>query len=146
MALAKTPWHWETVTQNLAAIRAWGEDFTIRHLVIADHVECCSFPVLDWIALHLPGAPVNITDQYHPDNFCDPASVKYRPQYAPAHRPRAARGLPPCAGPRPRVRDRHLRGSWARALAAGYGDVDQAKRRSPAVTTHGRPSRPPATF
>jgi putative pyruvate formate lyase activating enzyme len=82
MTLARTPWYWETVTGNLDLIRAWGEDFTIRHLVMPDHVECCTFPVLDWIATHLPGAPVNIMDQYHPDNFCDPASAKYRPGYA----------------------------------------------------------------
>jgi len=82
MTLAKTPWYWETVTRNLALIWAWNEDFTIRHLVMPDHVECCTFPVLDWVAEHLPGAPVNIMDQYHPDNFCDPSSSKYRPQYA----------------------------------------------------------------
>jgi len=82
MTLARTPWYWETVTGNLDLIRAWGEDFTIRHLVMPDHVECCTFPVLDWIATHLPGAPVNIMDQYHPDNFCDPASAKYRPGHA----------------------------------------------------------------
>jgi putative pyruvate formate lyase activating enzyme len=82
MSLARTPWYWATVTRNLALIRAWGEDLTIRHLVMPGHVECCTFPVLDWIAAQLPGAPVNIMDQYHPDNFCDPSSAKYRPQYA----------------------------------------------------------------
>jgi putative pyruvate formate lyase activating enzyme len=25
---------------------------------------------------------VNVMDQYRPDNFCDPSSAKYRPQYA----------------------------------------------------------------
>jgi putative pyruvate formate lyase activating enzyme len=30
----------------------------------------------------MPAAPVNVMAQYHPDNFCDPASAKYRPQYA----------------------------------------------------------------
>jgi putative pyruvate formate lyase activating enzyme len=45
----------------------------------------------DWIAAHLPEAPVNVMDQYHPDNFCDPASAKYRPQYAEiARRPKAS--------------------------------------------------------
>jgi putative pyruvate formate lyase activating enzyme len=82
MALAKTPWYWETVTGNLRLIHDWGEDFTIRHLVMPDHVECCTCPVLEWIAEHMPEVPVNVMDQYHPDNFCDPASAKYRPQYA----------------------------------------------------------------
>ncbi len=82
MALAKTPWYWETVTGNLALIHAWGEDFTIRHLVMPNHVACCTHPVLDWIAARMPEVPVNVMDQYHPDNFCDPGSAKYRPQYA----------------------------------------------------------------
>ena len=33
-------------------------------------------------AEQVPGVPVNIMDQYHPDNFCDPGGAKYRPQYA----------------------------------------------------------------
>jgi putative pyruvate formate lyase activating enzyme len=45
-------------------------------------VECCTYPVLDWIAQHVPRAPVNVMAQFHPDNFCDPASDKYRDKYA----------------------------------------------------------------
>jgi putative pyruvate formate lyase activating enzyme len=82
MNLAKTPWYWETVTGNLALVHQWGEDFTIRHLVMPNHVECCTYPVLDWVSRRMPEVPINIMDQYHPDNFCDPRSAKYRPQYA----------------------------------------------------------------
>ena len=82
MALAKTPWYWETVTGNLALIHDWGESFTIRHLVMPNHVECCTYPVLEWVAEHMPEVPINVMDQYHPDNFCDPRSPKYRGQYA----------------------------------------------------------------
>ena len=39
-----------------------------------NHVECCTHSVLEWIAEHVP--------QFHPDNFCDPASAKYRDKYA----------------------------------------------------------------
>jgi putative pyruvate formate lyase activating enzyme len=81
-ALARTPWYWETVTENLRLIHDWGEDLTIRHLVMPNHVECCTAPVLAWIAEHMPEVPVNVMDQYHPDTFCDPRSQKYRPQYA----------------------------------------------------------------
>jgi putative pyruvate formate lyase activating enzyme len=87
MTLAKTPWYWETVTRNLALLTEWGEDFTIRHLVMPNHVECCTYPVLEWVAKHMPAAPVNVMAQFHPDNFCDPASAKYRPQYAEIARP-----------------------------------------------------------
>ena len=82
MTLAKTPWYWETVTRNLALIAEWGEDFSIRHLVMPNHVECCTYPVLEWIAEHVPAAPVNVMAQFHPDNFCDPTSDKYREKYA----------------------------------------------------------------
>jgi putative pyruvate formate lyase activating enzyme len=82
MTLAKTPRYWETVTRNIALIAAWGEDFTIRHLVMPNHVACCTSPVLKWIAEQVPTAPLNVMAQFHPDNFCDPASAKYRTQYA----------------------------------------------------------------
>ena len=91
MSLAKTPWYWETVTANLLLLRDWGEDLTIRHLVMPGHVACCTCPVLDWIAEHMPEVPVNVMDQYRPDNFCDPHSTKYRPQYAAiARRPKSS--------------------------------------------------------
>jgi putative pyruvate formate lyase activating enzyme len=79
--LSKTPFYWETVTENLKLVHGWGEDFTIRHLVMPNHVECCTRPVLEWIAEHMPDAPVNIMDQYHPDNFCDPAHPKFSGKY-----------------------------------------------------------------
>jgi len=50
--------------------------------VMPNHVECCTYPVLEWIAEHMPAAPVNVMAQFHPDNFCDPASDKYRDRYA----------------------------------------------------------------
>src|SRR5262249_12671522 len=91
MNLAKTPWYWETVTRNIALLKQWGEDFTIRHLVMPNHVECCTLPVLDWIAEHVPAAPVNVMAQFRPDNFCDPGSAKYRDKYAEiARRPSSA--------------------------------------------------------
>jgi putative pyruvate formate lyase activating enzyme len=82
MTLAKTPWYWETVTRNIELIAEWGEDYSIRHLVMPNHVECCTYPVLEWIGKHVPTAPVNVMAQFHPDNFCDPAGAKYRDKYA----------------------------------------------------------------
>ena len=46
-----------------------------------NHVECCTYPVLDWIADTMPEVPVNIMDQYRPDTFCDPRSAKYQDRY-----------------------------------------------------------------
>jgi len=104
MTLAKTPWYWETVTRNIALIADWGEDFTIRHLVMPNHVGCCTYPVLEWVAEHVPAAPVNVMAQFHPDNFCDPASAKYRDKYNEiARRPTSA----------------ELENSWRRAAGLG---------------------------
>jgi putative pyruvate formate lyase activating enzyme len=87
--LSRTPWYWETVTANLRLIHGWGEPFTIRHLVMPEHVECCTRPVLEWIAREMPEVPVNVMDQYRPENFCDPADAKFKERYrAIARRPR----------------------------------------------------------
>lgn len=91
--LSRTPWYWETVTANMQLIHSWGEDFTIRHLVMPDHVECCTRPVLEWIAETMPDVPVNIMDQYHPDNFCNPSSVKYDKKYEEISRPLTSREI-----------------------------------------------------
>jgi putative pyruvate formate lyase activating enzyme len=104
MTLAKTPRYWETVTRNIALLDEWGEDFTIRHLVMPNHVECCTYPVLEWIAERVPAAPVNVMAQFHPDNFCDPGGEKYRDKYADiARRPTQA----------------ELNASWSRARQLG---------------------------
>ena len=88
ITLARTPHYWETVNAHLVRLRDWGEDFTIRHLVMPGHVECCTRPVLEWVAANLPGVPVNVMDQYHPDNYCDPGNAKYEERYTPmARRP-----------------------------------------------------------
>ena len=80
LELSRTPWYWDTVTNNLKLLYEWEEDFVIRHLIMPNHVECCTKPVLDWIARNMP--PVNIMDQYYPDNLCDASSQKYRERYS----------------------------------------------------------------
>jgi len=39
----------------------------IRHLVMPNHVDCCSKPIMDWIKKNLPKACVNIMGQYRPE-------------------------------------------------------------------------------
>jgi putative pyruvate formate lyase activating enzyme len=39
----------------------------IRHLVMPNHLECCSKPIIQWIAENLPKAVVNIMGQYRPE-------------------------------------------------------------------------------
>ena len=117
MTLAKTPWYWETVTRNIALLSEWRENFTIRHLVMPNHVECCTYSVLDWVAEHVPAAPVNVMAQFHPDNFCDPGSSKYRDKYAEiARRPTSL----------------ELEASWERARELGLKfETTTFERRNP---------------
>jgi len=79
--LSRTPWYWETVTKNLRLVHQWNEDFVIRHLIMPNHIECCTKPILDWIAKNMPEVQINIMDQYHPDNLCNPISPKYKDRY-----------------------------------------------------------------
>lgn len=39
----------------------------IRHLVMPNHLECCSKPIMDWIADNLLNTVVNIMAQYRPE-------------------------------------------------------------------------------
>lgn len=43
-------------------------EITIRHLVLPNHIECCTEPLLKWIAKNLrKQAIVNLMDQYRPE-------------------------------------------------------------------------------
>jgi len=42
-------------------------EIIIRHLVLPNHIECCSKPILKWISENLPDALVNIMSQYRPE-------------------------------------------------------------------------------
>ena len=79
--LARTPRYWEVVTSNLDLIETWKEDVTIRHLVMPNHIECCTYPVIDWIADHMPDTEVNVMNQYHPDMFTNPNSPRYQSKF-----------------------------------------------------------------
>lgn len=59
--------YWRIVTRNhlLAASQC---EVLVRHLMLPGHLECCTMPVLDWLAEHMPGAPVNIMAQYRPEH------------------------------------------------------------------------------
>ncbi len=65
--------YWEIITRNLTLIAQEGREVIIRHLVLPNHLRCCSYPVLKWISQNLratpnfPGPLVNVMGQYHPD-------------------------------------------------------------------------------
>lgn len=65
--LSKVPRYFEVVSRNHEFAQSNG-DMIIRHLVMPNHIECCTKPVLRWVSEHCPRALVNIMGQYRPDN------------------------------------------------------------------------------
>ena len=66
--LSKVPRYFEVVSRNHKLACKEG-DMIIRHLVLPNHIECCTKPVLRWIAQNCPRALVNIMDQYRPEHL-----------------------------------------------------------------------------
>lgn len=40
----------------------------VRHLQLPGHLECCTLPIIDWLADRMPGVAVNLMDQYRPEH------------------------------------------------------------------------------
>ena len=63
--------YWEIVSRNHKmahdeTVEPGTSGMIIRHLVLPGHIECCTVPVLEWIAKNCPKALVNIMEQYRP--------------------------------------------------------------------------------
>ncbi|ADP77933.1 Radical SAM domain protein [Methanothermus fervidus DSM 2088] len=63
--LANVDNYWEVITRNHLLAEKSG-DVIIRHLVLPGHVECCTEPIIEWIAENMEKAVVNIMGQYRP--------------------------------------------------------------------------------
>ncbi|RLG62572.1 pyruvate formate lyase-activating protein [Candidatus Geothermarchaeota archaeon] len=61
--------YYNVVTRNLKIVYGYGGEIIIRHLVLPNHIECCTKPVLRWIADNTPNVLVNIMDQYRPEHM-----------------------------------------------------------------------------
>jgi len=67
LRLSKVPNYFSVVSRNhlLAAKTA---EITLRHLILPNHLECCTKPVLKWISENLKEkCLVNLMDQYRPE-------------------------------------------------------------------------------
>jgi len=65
--ISEAPKYWEVCTQNHLAANKYGE-LIIRVLVLPGHLECCTKPILNWIAEKLGReARVNVMFQYRPE-------------------------------------------------------------------------------
>jgi putative pyruvate formate lyase activating enzyme len=65
LRLSNAPDYVKIVGRNHRLARAQAE-MIVRHLVLPGHVECCSRPILNWIAKNLSDVKVNVMAQYRP--------------------------------------------------------------------------------
>ncbi len=66
MRLSKVDNYLEVVKRN-HKIAYENSEMIIRHLVMPNHTDCCSKPIINWISENLPNACVNIMAQYRPE-------------------------------------------------------------------------------
>ncbi|MFX1448847.1 MAG: pyruvate formate lyase-activating protein, partial [Promethearchaeota archaeon] len=60
--------YFDVISRNHKRIHDEGSgEIIIRHLIMPNHIECCSKPILDYIAKELPKAVVNLMKQFHPE-------------------------------------------------------------------------------
>ncbi|MBY9010215.1 MAG: radical SAM protein [Candidatus Lokiarchaeota archaeon] len=60
--------YFDVIARNHKRIHDEGSgEIIIRHLVLPNHVECCSKPILDFIAKKVPKCVVNIMQQFRPE-------------------------------------------------------------------------------
>jgi len=65
--ISDAPGYWTVCTRNHSEAKEYGE-LIIRMLVLPNHLECCTKPILDWIAKNLgTGTRVNTMFQYRPE-------------------------------------------------------------------------------
>jgi putative pyruvate formate lyase activating enzyme len=65
--ISGAPSYWEACTRNHLMAKEYGE-MIIRVLVLPEHNDCCTRPILSWIANNLgPWTRVNLMFQYRPE-------------------------------------------------------------------------------
>ncbi len=63
--LADAERYFEIVSRNLLLVAQQGRLF-VRHLALPGHFECCSRPIVAWMAKHLPDTPFRVLTSYLP--------------------------------------------------------------------------------
>jgi putative pyruvate formate lyase activating enzyme len=60
--------YFDVIARNHKRIHDEGSgEIIIRHLIMPNHIECCSKPILDFVAKELPKAVMNLMQQFHPE-------------------------------------------------------------------------------
>ena len=62
-AIGGMPDYWAVVTGCTRRVHTAGGRLVVRHLLMPGHLECCTIPVLTWLAA-LPGVEVSLLTQY----------------------------------------------------------------------------------
>ena len=67
LRLSKTPNYFDVCSRNhLTASKT--TEITLRHLILPNHIDCCTKPVLEWMAKNIKKkCVVNLMDQYRPE-------------------------------------------------------------------------------
>ena len=65
--LSGIPNYFATVSRNHKFVLDQNGDMIIRHLVLPNHFDCCTKPVLNWISKNCNRVLVNVMGQYHPE-------------------------------------------------------------------------------
>ncbi|MFW9846836.1 MAG: radical SAM protein [Candidatus Thorarchaeota archaeon] len=69
--------YFTVVSRNHSIAYRHGE-VIIRHLVMPNHLECCTIPILEWVAENMPNCLVNIMGQYRPEHRVRREREKYQ--------------------------------------------------------------------
>jgi putative pyruvate formate lyase activating enzyme len=69
--------YFDVVSRNHLMAYESGE-VIVRHLVLPNHLECCTFPILEWISQNMPNCMVNIMGQYRPEHRVRRESERFR--------------------------------------------------------------------
>ena len=62
--VSKTSGYFECVTSNIKKIAK--ENIIIRHLTLPGHFECCTKPIIEWIAQNMPGVRLSLLNYFNP--------------------------------------------------------------------------------
>jgi len=79
--------YFDIIARNHKKIHDEGSgEIIIRHLIMPNHIECCSKPILDYVAKELPKAVLNLMAQYHPEwKSSNYPEINRRPKMAEIH-------------------------------------------------------------
>ncbi len=69
--------YFKVVSRNHKIVHDFGDNIIIRHLVLPNHLECCTYKVLDYISKNLENAVVNVMFQYRPEYLVEKNPKKY---------------------------------------------------------------------